>query len=135
MFLQTPKMLFWQPHWKRFNKRPNIFVLKLNLLKEINDFQNKYFFLRILEWTLRKQFYESFEKKVGQKFEKIFRMSTKVLKKKSSKCCYEHLECSFDIPAANILTMPNNFGAVSKKDLKSINFAEKMFSSNLSLNT
>ena len=45
------------------------------------------------------------------------------------------LECSFDIPAAKILTMPNNFAAVSKKDLKSISFAEKMFSFNWSLNT
>ena len=43
IFLQTPKMLFPQPCWKRINERPNIFVQKMNLWEEINDFQKKLF--------------------------------------------------------------------------------------------
>ena len=32
--LQTPKMLFWQPYLKRFNRKPNLFSQK-NLLKKL----------------------------------------------------------------------------------------------------
>ena len=48
IFLQTPKMLFSQSCWKRFNKRPNKFVQKTKLLKKAMISEKKIFFLRRL---------------------------------------------------------------------------------------
>ena len=104
-FLQTLKMLPSHPYRKRFNKRSNHFVQKVNFLKKKLLISK----VNILFWEFSKGHLECCSKNLPKKNwpegrKKFSECPSRFCKEKSSKCCYGHVECSFDTPAANILT-------------------------------
>ena len=132
-FLQTLKMLPSQPYRKRFNKRSNHFVQKVNFLKKKLLISK----VNILFWEFSKGHLEccskNLPKKIGQKAEKSFPNVSQGFEKKIVKMLLWTRRMQFwHARRKHFDKKPITFGSVSKNDSKSVNFAEKLFSSNWS---
>ena len=100
-FLRPCKMQFWQPCWKIFARRPKTFRSRSESDNKNFIVSKKYFFLKVILWTLRMLFLQR-HRIFFDKRPKVFRSMSKSDKNLgfsknycSTKSSHGHVECSF----------------------------------------